>query len=139
MNIVMAIGHALWMAFTMFWDIFWGLSLGFIFSAVIEVAISKGEMSRLLPDASAKSIVKASALGAASSSCSYAAVAMARSIVRKGGDFTAAMAFQFAATNLVRKHPISTVADDVDTREAGLLANGIDACGGGQQRSNVPR
>lgn len=101
MNIVMAIGHALWMAFTMFWDIFWGLSLGFLFSAVIEVAISKGEMLRLLPDASAKSIAKASALGAASSSCSYAAVAMARSIVRKGVDFTAAMAFQFAATNLV--------------------------------------
>jgi hypothetical protein len=39
----------------------------------------------------------------------------------------------------IGKHPISTVADDVDTREAGLLANGIDACGGGQQRSNVPR
>jgi uncharacterized membrane protein YraQ (UPF0718 family) len=73
MNIVMAFGHVLRMAFTMLWDIFWGLSLGFLFSAVIEVAVSKGEMSRLLPDASAKSIVKASLLGAASSSCSYAA------------------------------------------------------------------
>ena len=101
MSVLMAIGHALWMSFTMLWDIFWGLCLGFLFSAIIEVAISKGEMSRLLPDDKAKSIVKASALGAASSSCSYAAVAMARSIVRKGGDFTAAMAFQFAATNLV--------------------------------------
>ncbi|MFL9964623.1 permease [Paraburkholderia sediminicola] len=101
MQIVTALGHALWMAFTMFWQIFWGLSVGFLFSAVIEVVVSKSEMSRLLPDASPRSLTVASLLGAASSSCSYAAVAMARSIVRKGGDFTAAMAFQFAATNLV--------------------------------------
>ncbi|MDR5751337.1 MULTISPECIES: permease [unclassified Caballeronia] len=101
MQIVTALGHAFWMAFTMLWQIFWGLSLGFLFSAVIEIAVSKSEMSRLLPDSSARSLTVASLLGAASSSCSYAAVAMARSIVRKGGDFTAAMAFQFAATNLV--------------------------------------
>ncbi len=101
MEIVTAVGHALWMAFTMLWQIFWGLSLGFLFSAVIEVVVSKSEMSKLLPDASPRSLTVASLLGAASSSCSYAAVAMARSIVRKGGDFTSAMAFQFAATNLV--------------------------------------
>lgn len=85
----------------MFWDIFWGLSLGFLFSAVIEEIVSKDEMSRLLPDAAPRSILIAASLGAASSSCSYAAVAMARSMVRTGADFTAAMAFQFAATNLV--------------------------------------
>ncbi|PMS38639.1 hypothetical protein B0G57_102242 [Trinickia symbiotica] len=101
MEIVTAVGHALWMAFTMLWQIFWGLSLGFLFSAVIEVIVSKSEMSKLLPDASPRSLTVASLLGAASSSCSYAAVAMARSIVRKGGNFTSAMAFQFAATNLV--------------------------------------
>jgi hypothetical protein len=101
MQIVTALGHALWMAFTMLWQIFWGLSLGFLFSAVIEVVVSKSEISKLLPDASPRSLTIASLLGAASSSCSYAAVAMARSIVRKGGDFTSAMAFQFAATNLV--------------------------------------
>ena len=101
MQIVTAVGHALWMAFTMLWEIFWGLSLGFLFSAVIEVVVSKSEMSKLLPDASPRSLARATLLGAASSSCSYAAVAMARSIVRKGGDFRSAMAFQFAATNLV--------------------------------------
>jgi hypothetical protein len=101
MNILHAIGAALWMSFVMFWNIFWGLSLGFLFSAVIEELVSKEEMTRLLPDAGPRQIVIASALGAASSSCSYAAVAIARSIVRKGADFTAAMAFQFAATNLV--------------------------------------
>ncbi|WP_027802915.1 permease [Paraburkholderia dilworthii] len=101
MHLLSAFGHALWMAFTMLWQIFWGLSLGFLFSAIIEVTVSKSEMSRLLPDASPRSLTLASLLGAASSSCSYAAVAMARSIVRKGGDFTASMAFQFDATNLV--------------------------------------
>lgn len=101
MQLLGALGHALWMAFTMLWQIFWGLSLGFPFSAVIEVMVSKSEMSTLLPDASPRSLTLAGLLGAASSSCSYAAVAMARAVVRKGGDFTAAMAFQFAATNLV--------------------------------------
>ena len=101
MHAVSAMGHALWMAFTMLWQIFWGLSLGFLFSAVVEVMVSKSEISKLLPSASPRSLTVASLLGAASSSCSYAAVAMARSIVRKGGDFTSAMAFQFAATNLV--------------------------------------
>ncbi|ACC71222.1 permease [Paraburkholderia phymatum] len=101
MQILSATGHALWMSFTMLWQIFWGLSLGFLFSAVIEVTVSKSEMSRLLPDDSPRSLTLASLFGAASSSCSYAAVAMARSMIRKGADFTAAMAFQFAATNLV--------------------------------------
>ena len=63
--------------------------------------MSKRELSRLLPDDSPRSLAIASGLGAASSSCSYAAVALARSIFRKGADFTAAMAFQFASTNLV--------------------------------------
>ncbi|MFL9876568.1 permease [Paraburkholderia megapolitana] len=96
-----AVLHALRLAFTMFWDIAWSLVLGFLFSAVIEVTVSKSEMARLLPDASLRSVLRASVFGAASSSCSYAAVAIARSIIRKGGDFTATMAFQFAATNLV--------------------------------------
>ena len=96
-----AIAHALSMALTMGWEILWALILGFWLSAVIQAVVSKEEMSRLLPDASAKTIAVASGLGAASSSCSYAAVALARSIFRKGANFTAAMAFQFASTNLV--------------------------------------
>lgn len=58
-------------------------------------------MSRLLPNDRSRSIATALALGAASSSCSYAAVALARSIFRKGADFSAAMAFEMASTNLV--------------------------------------
>lgn len=96
-----AIGHALWMAFTMAWEILWALILGFGLSAVIQAVVSKEEMSRLLPDNSTRTIAVACGLGAASSSCSYAAVALARSMFRKGANFTAAMAFQFASTNLV--------------------------------------
>src|SRR5207253_10398543 len=93
--------HALYMAFAMFWEILWALILGFSLSAVVQAVVSKAEMSRMLPDDSLKSIAKACGLGAASSSCSYAAVAITRSIFRKGANFTAAMAFEMASTNLV--------------------------------------
>jgi uncharacterized membrane protein YraQ (UPF0718 family) len=96
-----AIGHALGFAFAMSWEILWALILGFALSGVVQAVVSKREMSRLLPDDSPRTLAIAGALGAASSSCSYAAVALARSLVRKGANFTAAMAFQFASTNLV--------------------------------------
>jgi uncharacterized membrane protein YraQ (UPF0718 family) len=101
MDVVTAFGHALWMAFAMLWEILWPLILGFGLSAVVQAVVSKSEMTRLLPDDSSKSLAIACGLGAASSSCSYAAVALARSIFRKGANFTAAMAFQLASTNLV--------------------------------------
>jgi uncharacterized membrane protein YraQ (UPF0718 family) len=96
-----ALLDALAMAFAMGWEILWALILGFALSGVIQAVVTKGEMGRLLPDSSPRSILIATGLGAASSSCSYAAVALARSIFCKGGDFIAAMAFQFASTNLV--------------------------------------
>src|SRR2546426_2652127 len=92
---------ALSFAFGMFWEILWALILGFALSAAVQAVVSKEEMRRLLPDDSPRSLARATLLGAASSSCSYAAVALARSLFRKGADFTAAMAFQFASTNLV--------------------------------------
>jgi uncharacterized membrane protein YraQ (UPF0718 family) len=101
MEIAAALGHALWMAFAMLWEILWPLILGFSLSAVVQAVVSKSEMTKLLPDDSPKSLAIACALGAASSSCSYAAVALARSIFRKGANFTAAMGFQLASTNLV--------------------------------------
>src|SRR5213076_3399213 len=68
---------------------------------VVQAVVSKREMRRLMPDDSPKTLVVATGLGAASSSCSYASVALARSLFRKGADFTAAMAFEIASTNLV--------------------------------------
>src|SRR5437867_2607859 len=96
-----AILSALGVSFGMFWEILWALILGFALSAVVQAVVSKSEMARVLPDDSPRSFAVACGLGAASSSCSYAAVALARSIFRKGANFTAAMAFEFASTNLV--------------------------------------
>jgi uncharacterized membrane protein YraQ (UPF0718 family) len=98
---VHAIAHALRFAFGMTWEILWALILGFALSSAVQALVSKEQMRRLLPDDSPRTLTVASALGAASSSCSYASVALARSLFRKGANFTAAMAFQFASTNLV--------------------------------------
>ena len=95
------VGDALSFGFGMFWEILWALILGFALSAAVQAVVSKREMRRLLPDDSPRSLATATGLGAASSSCSYAAVALARSLFRRGANFTAAMAFQFASTNLV--------------------------------------
>src|SRR5438093_6565245 len=92
---------ALSFAFGMFWEVLWALILGFALSGAVQAVVSKSEMRRLLPDDSPRSLSIACGLGAASSSCSYAAVALARSLFQKGADFTAAMAFEFASTNLV--------------------------------------
>jgi uncharacterized membrane protein YraQ (UPF0718 family) len=96
-----AVLRALSMAFAMGWEILWPLILGFALSAIVEAVVSHSEMARLLPDDRPRSIATALALGAASSSCSYAAVALARALFRKGANFTAAMAFEMASTNLV--------------------------------------
>lgn len=93
--------EALSFAFAMTWEITWALVLGFVLSAAVQAVVSKNEISGLLPDDSPRSIAIACGLGAASSSCSYAAVALARSIFRRGANFTASMAFEFASTNLV--------------------------------------
>ena len=101
MDLFTAVLHALSISFAMTWEILWALVLGFTLSAVVEAVVSKEQMSRLLPDDSPRTLAVASLLGAASSSCSYAAVALARSLFNKGANFTAAMTFEIASTNLV--------------------------------------
>lgn len=98
---VAAIAHARRTAGSMTWQVTWSLILGFTLSAVIEAMVPKATIARLLPDDRPRSLATATVLGAGSSSCSYAAVALARSLIRKGADFSSAMAFQFASTNLV--------------------------------------
>ena len=101
----LAVGHELWRAFSfalgMTWEVLWALILGFALSAAVQAVVSKREMLRLMPDDSPKTLLVATGLGAASSSCSYASVALARSLFRKGANFTAAMVFEIASTNLV--------------------------------------
>jgi uncharacterized protein len=100
-HVVHELWRALSFAFGMTWEILWALVLGFALSAVVQAVVAKRDLQRLLPDSSPRTLAVASALGTASSSCSYASVALARSLVRKGADFTAAMAFEIASTNLV--------------------------------------
>jgi len=103
--IAASIPHELWRAvsFTlgMAWEILWALVLGFLLSAIVQALVSKRDVNRLLPDDSPRSLAVATGLGVASSSCSYAAVALARTLFRKGADFTAAIVFEIASTNLV--------------------------------------
>src|SRR3954463_8985970 len=96
-----AIGHALSIAGSMTWEITWALILGFLLSAVVQAVVRRSTVVRLLGDDRPRTLAVAAGLGVASSSCSYAAVALARALFRKGAGFTAAMAFEIASTNLV--------------------------------------
>jgi len=96
-----AIGHALAVAGSMTWQITWSLILGFTLSAVVQAVVRRQTIARLLGNDRPKALALATGLGAASSSCSYAAVALARALFRRGASFTAAMTFEIASTNLV--------------------------------------
>jgi len=85
----------------MTWEILWALILGFALSAIVQALVRRSTIARLLGDDRPRTLARATGLGAASSSCSYAAVALARSLFVKGASFTAAMAFEIASTNLV--------------------------------------
>ena len=101
MFVIQAIGHAVQTSFFMFWEILWPLALGFLLSAIIQSLVSRGAVVSALGSDSPRSLAIACGLGAASSSCSYAAVAIARSLFRKGASFVSAIVFEFASTNLV--------------------------------------
>jgi uncharacterized membrane protein YraQ (UPF0718 family) len=96
-----ALGHALEVAGSMTWQITWSLILGFALSAIIQAVVRREAITRRLGNDRPATLALASGLGAASSSCSYAAVALARSLFRKGAGFTASMVFEIASTNLV--------------------------------------
>ena len=100
-DVVNALGHALSLAGGMTWEVTWSLILGFLLASVVQAAVSRRTIVGLLGDSRPKTLVVASGLGIASSSCSYAAVALARSLFRKGASFPAAMTFEIASTNLV--------------------------------------
>jgi len=100
-QILQAMAHALAASFGMFWEIFWPLALGFILSAVVQSLVSRQAVARTLGTDSPRSLGIACGLGAASSSCSYAAVAIARSLFVKGASLINTIVFEFASTNLV--------------------------------------
>src|SRR5438874_4972692 len=95
------IGASLREGFFMFWETLWALILGFTLSGAVQAFVSKDEMQRVLGDHRPTAVARASGFGIVSSSCSYAATAMAKSLFQKGADFVSAMVFMFASTNLV--------------------------------------
>ncbi len=101
MQIITSIGQALFTSFSMFWEILWPLILGFTLSGIVQAVVSHSAMAKTLGCEGPKCITFATLFGIASSSCSYAAVALARSIFQKGASFVSAMAFELASTNLV--------------------------------------
>jgi uncharacterized membrane protein YraQ (UPF0718 family) len=100
-KVLPAVGHALALAGSMTWEITWALILGFLLSAVVQAVVRRSTIVNLMGDDRPRTLAVAAGLGAASSSCSYAAVALARTLFRKGANFTAAMAFEIGSTNLV--------------------------------------
>jgi uncharacterized protein len=98
---IAAVGHALALTGSMTWEILWALILGFGLSAVVQAVVRRSTIVAVMGDDRPRTLAVAAGLGAASSSCSYAAVALARSLFRKGANFTAAMAFEIGSTNLV--------------------------------------
>src|SRR5258705_3181585 len=96
-----AIGHALALAGSMTWEILWALILGFALSAVVQAVVRKSTIVGLMGGDPPRTLAIAAGLGAASSSCSYAAVAFGRGLIRQGANFTAAMAVAIGSTQLV--------------------------------------
>jgi uncharacterized protein len=100
-GVLSTIGDGLWNAFQMAWEVTWALVLGFTLSGIVQAWVPRSRIERALGARGPREIALATGLGAASSSCSYAAIAIAKSLFAKGASFAAAMAFQFASTNLV--------------------------------------
>ena len=101
LEVVEAIGSSLRMAFFMFWGTLWPLIFGFGLSGAVQAFVRRSELQRVMGDHRPRSLALASVFGAASSSCSYAASAMAKSLFQKGADFVTAIVFMLASTNLV--------------------------------------
>ena len=101
MDVLNTTGSSLLEGFYMFYETLWALVLGFALSGAVQAFVSKSEMQRTLGDHRPGTIVKSSFFGMVSSSCSYAASALAKSLFARGADFTASMVFMFASTNLV--------------------------------------
>src|ERR1035437_7554745 len=101
MGVLTVIGEGCKNAFLMAWEVWWALVLGFAISAIVQAWVPRERIQNALGGSGVRPVALATALGAASSSCSYAAIAIAKSLFQKGASAASALAFQFASTNLV--------------------------------------
>src|ERR1700732_4881329 len=100
-GVLTTIGDGFKDAFLMAWEVWWALVLGFAISAIVQAWVPRARIQTSLGGSGARPVALATALGAASSSCSYAAIAIAKTLFQKGASAASALAFQFASTNLV--------------------------------------
>src|SRR6185503_18432452 len=100
-DVISKIGEGLWNSFLMAWEVWWALVLGFAISAIVQAWVPRERIESALSGDGVGPVARATGLGAASSSCSYAAIAIAKSLFQKGASAASALAFQFASTNLV--------------------------------------
>jgi len=100
-DVLDVIWHGLEDSFLMAWEVWWALVLGFAISGIVQAWVPRDQAERALSGSGPKPVALATGLGAASNSCSYAAIAIAKSLFQKGASATTALAFQFASTNLV--------------------------------------
>jgi uncharacterized protein len=100
-DVIEKLGDGLWNAVLMAWEVWWALVLGFAISAIVQAWVPRQRIEAALSGGGVAPIARATGLGAASSSCSYAAIAIAKSLFQKGASAVSALAFQFASTNLV--------------------------------------
>ena len=101
MGVLDVIWHGLRDSFLMAWEVWWALVLGFAISAIVQAWVPRDRIEGLMSGSGPRSVGWATGLGAASSSCSYAAIAIGKSLFQKGASAASALAFQFASTNLV--------------------------------------
>src|SRR5437763_8482761 len=101
MGVPDVVWHGLRDSFLMAWAVWWALVLGFFISAVVQAWVPRERIQGLMSGSGARPVGWATGLGAASSSCSYAAIAIGKSLFQKGASAASALAFQFASTNLV--------------------------------------
>src|SRR6266540_7326965 len=100
-DVLSTIGDGLEQSFLMAYQVWWALVLGFAISAIVQAWVPRERVERALAGSGFRPLARATGLGAASSSCSYAAIAIAKSLLQKGASAATALAFQFASTNLV--------------------------------------
>ena len=101
MEVLEVVWHGVRDSFLMAWEVWWALVLGFAISAIVQAWVPRERVQSALAGSGARPLALATGLGAASSSCSYAAIAIARSLFVKGASAATSLAFQFASTNLV--------------------------------------
>src|ERR1700738_3870580 len=101
MDVLEVVWHSLRDSFLMAWEVWWALVFGFAISGIVQAWVPRARIEKALSGSGPAAVARATGLGAASSSCSYAAIAIAKSLFQKGASATTALAFQFASTNLV--------------------------------------